>query len=327
MAEGGRLRGLQSLRALAALSVLLQHVTYYSCGAFGVDYQRCLPLRFGEIGVRLFFVISGFVMAGCMTQGRLFICQRALRIYPTYWLAIAVTFVLFSGTSFGWYFDFRSALLIPSTEMNESYRLPYWTLIFEAAFYLTTYAMILLGMKRRGTAASCALWFAGIVGAAAFANFVPSKPGVWVLLSPWSVFFVAGLLLGTFRHEASRLPLTMLSCTAAAAWLLDYRFGGAAPLISELLSAYGFAGLIIIAIHFGRAPLLERIGDYSYGLYLMHVPVATVIIYALRSRFPDISLLSVWLVTMAAAFGGALLFGITDFRLHRRLKWRFFDAK
>lgn len=88
---------LDPLRGLAALWVFCFHL------GFSEEFQRIFPglyriLRHGELGVPMFFVISGFCItaAACKTldTGRTpvdFMKRRAWRIYPPFWCSIAVT--------------------------------------------------------------------------------------------------------------------------------------------------------------------------------------------------------------------------------------------
>src|SRR5471032_3611107 len=86
----GRLPSLDGLRAVAILMVLVSHCQY----AAGFPTGR-FPLAFvffdGELGVRIFFVISGFIITRLLLEEdqafgaislRLFYLRRALRILP-----------------------------------------------------------------------------------------------------------------------------------------------------------------------------------------------------------------------------------------------------
>ena len=79
-----RLDGIQHLRALAAIGVVLFHAAERSG----------LHFTIGAAGVDVFFVISGFIMwiitAGRPVTPNAFLRERILRIVPLYWLATAV---------------------------------------------------------------------------------------------------------------------------------------------------------------------------------------------------------------------------------------------
>lgn len=71
---------IQGLRAIAAFLVVFQHAIYFACTAKGVDFTPYLPIGFGQMGVGIFFVISGYVMTLCLSQGAMFMPQRIARI-------------------------------------------------------------------------------------------------------------------------------------------------------------------------------------------------------------------------------------------------------
>jgi len=150
------------LRAIAAVSVLLLHTAWVSGftlrSSFGAYTSRL------EIGVSVFFLISGFLLyrpfAASHLAGsdrpntRRFWERRLLRIVPAYWLALTVLTYLFHAVTLGpgWqgvvthyfflqiYFPTAIVTGIPQA----------WSLCTEMSFYLflPLYAM-LMGLRRR----------------------------------------------------------------------------------------------------------------------------------------------------------------------------------
>src|SRR5688572_6102634 len=91
-----KLRGLQALRAIAAILVLIQHSYYYAGLALNLESLAFRRFNLGTIGVYLFFIISGYIIYKKVdSQFFEFLLKRFFRIYPTYFLAIAVSFLLF----------------------------------------------------------------------------------------------------------------------------------------------------------------------------------------------------------------------------------------
>jgi peptidoglycan/LPS O-acetylase OafA/YrhL len=315
-----RLGGLQSLRGIAAFAVLFQHVTYYACTAKGIDYAPYLRIDFGRFGVQLFFVISGFVMAGCMNQGKSFLWNRALRIYPAFWLAILASFALLSNPYFGWQFDWTSALLLPSNDLNNSYRVPYWTLVYEIAFYLVTYAIVLLGGSKEFTARVCVLWLAIIVVASKYVTMNYFAPCALILVSKWNVYFIFGMLAAIYLQALKQIPAIALALVGLALWATGDAVQNVAPLGSDLMTAGAFSAALMIAIRTLRLKAAERFGDLSFGVYLMHVPVAVLVIRALIQQFPSIRLSVLWGIAMVAAFIGATAFGWVEHQMYLLLK-------
>lgn len=100
MTGKNQLQGIQALRGLAALAVVVHHTLEQSNGAarpFSPDWLTTV----GAAGVDLFFVISGFIMVWTtFPQGRpplrpaTFLYRRVTRIYPIYWLTCAAMLAL-----------------------------------------------------------------------------------------------------------------------------------------------------------------------------------------------------------------------------------------
>ncbi len=150
------IKSIESLRMLAAIAVLLAH-----CGDFNIPLVNIFlgnHLFLGSIGVDVFFVISGVVMAHAAksTQQGLkgafnFSVTRLLRILPLY----AIYTIIFAaalnhrGHPVGAQHFINSIFLIPDIP-NQQYIDPIipiaWTLRFEAFFYALVAAGIALKM-------------------------------------------------------------------------------------------------------------------------------------------------------------------------------------
>jgi peptidoglycan/LPS O-acetylase OafA/YrhL len=111
-----RLPGADFLRAAACLTVLAHHLGQRMSWRVDFGVLDWLPpfSRIGSFGVAMFFVLSGYLLARpfwraldegrAMPSLRVYALRRAARIFPGYWLILAVTFVL-SLTVFGASFD------------------------------------------------------------------------------------------------------------------------------------------------------------------------------------------------------------------------------
>src|SRR5215211_6730813 len=111
--NGGRryFPGMQALRAVAALLVVLQHAIFYACYTAGIDAGPYLKAPFARIGVMLFFCISGFVIGlNRHLPTGVFAVRRALRIYPAFWVTIIIALLMLPDAKFDWW----SAALLPA---------------------------------------------------------------------------------------------------------------------------------------------------------------------------------------------------------------------
>ncbi|MEN2469119.1 acyltransferase [Burkholderia sp. GS2Y] len=139
---------IQAARAFAALAVVAYHM-------------HVLP--FGQAGVDVFFVISGFIMSWVAPdEGRAFFRKRLVRIVPLYWvttLGIYPIAVLrphwLNTTTAAPEYLVKSLLFVPYVKENGHWgplNLNGWTLEYEMLFYLAVAASIGVARARYATA-------------------------------------------------------------------------------------------------------------------------------------------------------------------------------
>lgn len=316
-----RLEGLQCLRGIAALAVLFQHATFFACLAKGLDYLPYLRIDFGRAGVQIFFVLSGFVMAGCLGQGKNFLLNRVIRIYPGFWLSIAVSYLLLSGPTFGWQWSWEAFTLLP-TALNNSYRIPYWTLVYEMGFYVLVYILVLLRLSASALVKFCIAWLATVVLIAKYTNIPIAEPGAWLLLAHSNIFFILGLLLGLTHNRLQGLSSLPLAVGSIVFWCLGDGIAASSTLASTACFAVAYSGLLLLCVRHLRSRPLEKIGDVSYGLYLMHMPVIALTVHVVTAYLPDLGLFPLWFIVMVTGGLGGVAFGKVEYKLHVQLKRR-----
>ncbi|WP_374361101.1 acyltransferase family protein [Pseudoduganella danionis] len=173
LADGGsgRAAGIDLLRALAIVSVMLYHLSSH-----GVALPPMVEL--GWMGVDLFFVLSGYLIGwqllGGYAEGRTprwrrFLLGRALRILPAYYAVLALYVVLGDQREGGtlqplWKFLSLTINLYPQWEQGLAYSHA-WSLCVEEHFYLLFPALVWL-LARRASARTISLLLAGLFGGA-----------------------------------------------------------------------------------------------------------------------------------------------------------------
>jgi len=283
-----RLANIQSLRGIAALLVVFSHLLVIE-NKYSPDQFLGSWMSFGQIGVDLFFVISGFIMvhvAGNMRRGGKpaleFLFARIARIYPLYWLVSAALLVVwlvrpdmvFSGfktdpdiiKSFLLYPDSRDPLLAVG-----------WTLIHEVGFYLVFALALLLKPK---WLLPFLLGWAGLVGLGQWAELGAFGPVRKLLFSPLTYEFLAGALAGWVFHKwnakFARTSLiiglilwvvTLYVLISAGHSMIDSPMGRVIHFaLPATLCVYGLAG-----IKTNIPKCTQTLGDWSYSLYLTHI--------------------------------------------------------
>jgi exopolysaccharide production protein ExoZ len=316
-----KLEGLQVLRALAAALVLLQHAVVYAPRPADLDLTEFLRLNAGGIGVYIFFVISGFVMAlvgrGCPLE---FVTQRAFRIYPPFFLSVIVAYTviyLFKAPPAP-LVGLDTLLLLPIGNIVRQLHLPYWTLIYEVVFYAVVALMLALRLPSGARIALMVAWAIYINLGAHFVlspSFDYTAPS-WstVLASSLNLHFIIGYALGVSYFESSLRPISIVVAGAAGSAVLINP--SASVMLTYSIASCALIYLAVMSPASRMKSLVARAGDWSYGLYLFHLPAQLAVhMMLLGSGVP-------FPVAIAAnlVIGGAvgLAFGYLEHLMHER---------
>jgi peptidoglycan/LPS O-acetylase OafA/YrhL len=174
---------LDPLRFAAALGVAVFHLTFWSWAwpstgvapgfehyvAADLQFQSAAPFTwFGWVGVEIFFVISGFVIANSAAKSSAaeFLLGRALRLYPAVWVCSTLTFIVLLVFASGSASEFvgpylKAMLLIPKGLNGQWLDCIYWTLAAEMAFYgLVFCALLTRKITLRHLAFGLTIWSA-----------------------------------------------------------------------------------------------------------------------------------------------------------------------
>jgi exopolysaccharide production protein ExoZ len=295
--------GIHGLRAAAAIMVLLSHAIYFTSGQVPAPGQVWL----GRAGVMLFFAISGFVIA---LQRRkpvaTFIRHRAIRIYPAYWIALALEAMLFIVLGFPVSLTPDVVLLYPTIPRALATSIPYWTLTFEVTFYFVAAVLFSLRLSDRQLTVVSILWIAAInlIGTQLPNEAAFGFPGPGILLSPAMQVLPLGLMCGFHFERLRRIHRVGWTAIALGGLTLSFFLP---DLTNARMLALGIGSAsLLVAVADGSIPgFVRRLGDASYGIYLIHVPIMVAI-------SPSVGV--VWL-TIAALIGGTL-YGLFDFWLY-----------
>ncbi len=289
---------LDPLRAFAVGAVLLAH--------FSPTVGHVAP-EFGFAGVRLFFVLSGFLITGILLRARAriqgggsslnaelrrFWIRRSLRIFPAFYLLLLANLALdISSTreDFWWHATYLSNFLMGLDGAWRDLLTHLWSLAVEEQFYLLWPALMLGALRLSPRNAICAALLIGPISRAALVLAAPANSIAPVLLTPACLdLLAAGALLAWLRHRNGEadpvrrrwrvvglvlLPLALASTLRVPAGLEALR-----TVFAPALQAFAFAALIDgAALGFtgftGRllswTPLIW-VGQISYGVYLYH---------------------------------------------------------
>jgi exopolysaccharide production protein ExoZ len=288
------------MRFVAAALVLCTHATFYYHERISANVQ---VWHFGEIGVPIFFVISGIVMvvatqsmANNAQGARLFMLRRIVRIVPLWWVALTVKVVIalvrpevVNHNFFQIDYALKSYLFIPY--FNELHAVvPLhgvgWTLLHEIYFYVLFSLAMWWGL-RPALVASVAIIAMFVLG-----QTVAVDSPFWAVATHTSnLYFVVGMVVGSAmalspaQRGLRRSVTGVLAVAASVLFALQMRFD--VHYAYPIVLAVGAAALMCANL---RLPAwlnnVGRLGDSSYSLYLFHPFVAPASLLVLGRLVP-----------------------------------------
>lgn len=153
-----RISVLDSFLGIAATAVMLFHYTsFYSENFEFLNIPDFLKFHYGQYGVHLFFMISGFVIfmtVSKVSSPAIFLYKRFIKLYPTYWICLLISTIFIGIFPFKQFsISFNQILgnftmfqgLIGINNIDGSY----WSLLPELLFYLMMAALIVFKLERK----------------------------------------------------------------------------------------------------------------------------------------------------------------------------------
>ncbi|MGW4914096.1 acyltransferase family protein [Streptomyces sp. NPDC004270] len=349
--------GLDGLRGLAALYVVLFHCWLYTFP--GYPDSSAPPwlkgLMFGRLAVVFFLVLSGFSLAisparhGWRSVGvAQFLRRRAWRILPPYWAALAMSVIIslfvVPASHFGP--PTGKSVLVYGLVAQDMITAPtpngaFWSIGVEAELYLLF--PLLLFVRRRSNAAvlaACVTLPVIALGLTApGANPVEGDNWLAPHLAPVFVAGVIGAGVVAARDRIRRLPWGWFAALAAlpvlavgvlkgSVWTVNHYFWidlAIAPAMTMLLAGVA-TGRPALLLRLLTTRPIRRLGDFSYSLYLIHLPIVMVVIRRVAPHFVSPGLPTFWF-TLALALPvsvlGAWLFSrIFEMPFKRNRSWK-----
>jgi peptidoglycan/LPS O-acetylase OafA/YrhL len=315
-----RLVGLDGIRGLAALFVVVNHIFLRAFPGYPVNHAPfwAAPFIYGRFAVVVFIVLSGFSLsvsaarAGWRLDGvATFARRRAWRILPPYWAALVFSLLMtwFVVAQPGWAEPNARSVIVNGLLVQDVFGVPspnraFWSIAIEAQLYVV-FPLLILAMRRLNALALVAAVATPVLvlGLAAAAHVDAATDLVDQYTPDLAVLFAigvaaAGILTATDRHRARpwhwyalalAVPVVALISWRGSVWTIhnifwiDLAFG---PAIGCLLAA--------VATHRPRplvrvldARPLRGLGLFSYSLYLTHAPIVIAVYYGVvQGRVP-----------------------------------------
>lgn len=289
-ASEGRFFALDTLRYLFAAVVVLGH----ACG-----WVATVPG--GGLAVDFFFVLSGFVLSHSLLQAGpdaatpgSFCVARIARLLPMYLLTLSLALLAVTLNGYTVHLDaalWRDLLLLQSVIPTGSpgYNVPAWSI--SAEFWINV-SVFYLVVRMRSAPTAILLTFAGYLMLLdrQILDHAHVQPLALTTAAWWRC--MAGLCLGFVAHAAYAwlrrcdAPLSarhrtqlatlveLLLCAAMIQQLFRFDLGSRVVAVALMPVA-----VVVFALQRGAlsrllsAPLLHPVGNYTYGIYLLHYPL------------------------------------------------------
>ena len=298
---------LDGLRFYAFLGVFICHTLPFD-GAFYRRFHLPVPWLWGAIaksgaaGVDLFFALSAFLITSILLREReetggislrRFYLRRILRIWPLYFLLIALGVVLahtVAKQSLPWYYVAGYLLFVGNWVhavfgRPESICSPLWTVSIEEQFYLI-WPLLMKMLRRRGMIVAAIVTFL-LATVCRLGFMLAGSSGGFIYYGSVSRCdsLALGILLALFADRLPRLKrgarwlllaVGLLGWVASSAWLneqpgpVDIRM-----VLGRLIVSLAAGAILYACLHshskLVRGEWVVRLGKISYGLYMLHL--------------------------------------------------------
>lgn len=237
----------------------------------------------GDFGVDIFFVISGFVMAKSLENTQSFwsfLLRRFYRIYPLYFISVIVLLVIHLLSQSGGLSPlllFQTFVLFPTFDQSHiaMFLGPAWTLCFELLFYFCcslSFLPLIARMKSRLIFLVILLIFLSLIISSLFMMFIYGvmcwKCSRFLTFKKTAILII--LLFVVYIYGYKFFDLSLHTQLNPYRWL----YFGIPALITVLITS-----LLNL-----RNSFLEYIGEISYSIYLSHMAL-TVHLYGKLAEY------------------------------------------
>ena len=318
----GRLFTLDILRFFAAFAVMLFHfsLVFYNKYKFYPVHDHTFNniSLYGDFGVQLFFVISGFVilMSAKHQSPKEFVKLRLIRLYPVYIPLCIFAYILELTVSHNER-NITSGDLFLNMSMvglfftNKMVSNVYWTLKIEILFYVFIY-LILKTKNIARIRIFLTSWlvlsiitYAGIH----YSHFRIFNVARFLLITDHSYYFIGGCYFYLIKYERKPLDLIMpLLCMISACISISK------PLQAKPVEMAVVAGIFVLMYLISLTKfnpsknkfLYSSMGETTYPLYLIHSALGISILYPLTKFLPGT-------VSLFIAISVVILFSFLSF--------------
>jgi peptidoglycan/LPS O-acetylase OafA/YrhL len=332
----------KDIQVLRGISVLLVVIFHLELGVF----------QSGYLGVDIFFVISGFLMALLYNKNEklIFFARRAKRLLPAYFVVVLVTLL-------------ASFIIVLPHEFNDVTGQALWATIFSsnigfwsaASYFSKAEFKPLLHLWSLGVEIQFYLlvpllfWFCRLQKSLVFVSCIISLICCFYILgiSPKTSFFITpfrfwefllGYIVakyftdnGNVKYKSNGLFSVLILCSLliipvfktdgdALSWIIGHP-GLISVLVSCVTALFLIFGLSKQIVNSKIASAMERLGEYSYSIYLTHFPIILFYNYYpfKGSSFTQLSIVDFFVLVILITFATLALYHFVEVPLRKKV--------
>ncbi|WP_285421059.1 acyltransferase [Pseudomonas sp. efr-133-TYG-23] len=297
------------IRMVAAFFVLVSHAYPLSRGASEVEpLVAQLGISLGGLGVFTFFCISGFFISLSYQRSKSnvdFGVARFLRLYPALLVVLVLSaFVVgpfFSTMSMHDYFSSSEVYSYVTANLklkNIQFQLPglfqdnpypgingsLWTLYYEVLLYALVFALGVMGIFKSLPRVSLffVVYFLFYFTFRFLLEVEYIQPGfqmrMWV---QWSFAFIVGMLFYAYRSSIWLDYRILVAC-----WIVTFFLSNSPIFVETFVFSWSYSVFWVAFNTQWFARQFNRLGDYSYGLYIYAFPTQEILAHLYKGITP-----------------------------------------
>ncbi len=292
------LNNIQMLRAIAALLVVLHHALPHYAAMGGEIMLIGAISEWGFLGVDIFFVISGFIMAyttfnkeRTLSNAKTFFKHRLFRIYLGYWPFFFIMLIALFVTNPQKLssLDITGSFLLINADMFQLVLPISWSLSYELYFYFLFLFTFFFSIKQLYLIIPI---FISLLLFLVLYSIFSSELTQSFFYSPFILEFFAGVLLYMYKDHLMRswiLPVSLLIIVIAYSYGITYETRNG--LFRVLTFGLGALFIVLAALILEQKNLyragkqFEALGNASYTLYLSHLIIIQLFYFSGLRRF------------------------------------------
>ncbi len=290
---------LDYIRAISALLVILYHYTYRYDKLFGHLHSYPISIQYGGRAVAVFFLLTGYFAIKYLKERTSvqYVIDRFFRIYPVYWVAVIITYILclffLPERSVSMKDLFLNLTMVPDLLGAEFVDGAYWTLQHQLIFYCIVCLICKMRLhKQTGKLAICWIALYSIIivlPSSTISTMIGKACSVFLLCNQYGTAFIIGILIANIEKSIIvKEKKQIIAFGFALIWCVCLCYLGS----DKAFAVYLTVSTILVSIsliltnrrivpaqRIQKAFIpIETIAAISYPLYLLHQNIGYIII-------------------------------------------------